>query len=252
MKVGKNRAKFVLLSTQRSGSTWVIDTLNRLPDASVYGELLLPEKRTWDAGALDFPRFIEADELRATVPVRPFTLWAYLHALYRKPGTVGFKLMYSAVRQYPEVLYYLVRHRIKVVHLVRKNFLNMLISSDLKAMTGQAHLQSPRGADEHPQVYLAPETLLPRLRRLQKKAMFMRRALRVSGLPFLEITYEDLREDNTRFEEIYDFLKVVPSEQSPKSSLRKIRTAGHRDTIQNYNEVCRLLSASEFEHLLEQ
>ena len=251
METGKTRTPFVLLSTQRSGSTWVIDTLNRLPHASVYGELLLPEKRTWDAGSLDFPRFIEADNSQARIPVRPFTLWAYLKKLYSKEGLVGFKLMYSAVREYPETLYYLYRHRIKVVHLVRVNFLNMIISSYIKAKTGQAHLQAPRDTDEIPQVHLPIETLLPRLRRLQKKAALMRKMVRVLGLPHMEITYESLLEDKTRFSEIYEFLEVTPGEQMPVSSLQRIRTTGHRATLLNYDEVRTQLRNSEFEHLLE-
>lgn len=254
MRIEKNEAKFVLLSTQRSGSTWVIDKLNRLPNANVYGELLLRTERTWDAGSLDFPRFIEAENTEATVPVRPFTMWAYLEELYNKPGLTGFKLMYSAIRQYPEVLYYLVRHRIKVVHLVRENYLNMLISSDIRMKTGQPHLQKSGGsqAPDHPQIVLPLDTLLDRLRHLQRKSTLVRSALQVSGLSCMEITYETLRDDNERFEEIYDFLNVDSGDERPKSSLRKIRTGGHRETIINYDEVRDLLSASEFKNLLEQ
>ena len=52
--------RFVILTTQRSGSTWLVDVLNNLSNVATYGELFLPETRLWDAGALDYPRFRES------------------------------------------------------------------------------------------------------------------------------------------------------------------------------------------------
>jgi hypothetical protein len=122
-----NGESFVVLTTQRSGSVWLMSTLNSLKDVTAHGELLLPRSRSrdlrWDS---DFarPRYIESG-LRSP---RPFSLFSYLNGLYRTPGTVGFKLMYSQLRRYPETLAYLIARRIRVVHLVRENHLDVLIS----------------------------------------------------------------------------------------------------------------------------
>lgn len=113
---------FVLFTTQRSGSTWVIDTLNFVDTVSAYGELLLRQPRVWDVGPDDYPRLIDypdKNHVSQRLPsVRPLKTFAYLDGLYKGKGerqehdsignaqitqSVGFKLMYSALRQYPEV-----------------------------------------------------------------------------------------------------------------------------------------------------
>ena len=48
---------FVILSTQRSGSTWLVDVLDKSEDASVYGELFMRKKMKWLAGSCDYPHF---------------------------------------------------------------------------------------------------------------------------------------------------------------------------------------------------
>ena len=40
--------KFVVLTAQRSGSTWFIDILNNLADSTAYTELFLPQRKPRD------------------------------------------------------------------------------------------------------------------------------------------------------------------------------------------------------------
>ena len=96
--------KFVILSTQRSGSTWVADILNGMDEVKVYGELLLPQIRTWDIGEVDFPRYVEYEKRN----IRPFSAFKYLNELYAQSSNVGFKLMYSQLQQLPESFVYLL------------------------------------------------------------------------------------------------------------------------------------------------
>ena len=49
--------------------------------------------------------------------------------------------MYSHLRLYPEVAVYLVRRRISVIHLIRRNLLDIMISLKVKAELGRAHLR---------------------------------------------------------------------------------------------------------------
>ncbi len=136
------RTKFVVLTSQRSGSAWLISILRKLENTSAYGELFLGRKRVpgkmeWDSD-FAYPRFIETEA--SGLAIRPLSVFSYLDELYRQPGAVGFKLMYSQLRQYPEILAYLVRHHISVVHLVRQNHLDVVISGAVAARTGQTHL----------------------------------------------------------------------------------------------------------------
>jgi len=248
----EKETKFVVLTTNRSGSTWLMSTLNSLPQVTAQGELFLPrirvKDRRWDS---DFsrPRFIETKS--KGLAFRPFSVFAYLSDLYRTPGTVGFKLMYAQLRSYPEILAYLIRHRIRVVHLIRRNHLDVLLSYAIKAKIGQAHLLSGQSAPDDIHVELDSENLIGRLEWLQKQQTMARKLLRWSRLPHLEVSYEDLLRDQAHFYLIWDFLSIQSKEQTPQSTLVKIRREGQRDVISNYDQVKEVLACSKFAELLE-
>jgi LPS sulfotransferase NodH len=244
--------KFVVLTTNRSGSTWLMSTLNSLPHVTAQGELFLPRPRgaekRWDS---DFacPRFIETKFERPLV--RPFSVFAYLNVLYSTPGAVGFKLMYEQLGLYPEILAYLIRHRMPVVHLVRHNHLDVMLSYAVKARIGRAHLLSGQSAPDDLHVTLDTGKLIRQMNWLQKKQNIARWLLRWCRLPHLEVAYEDLLRDPAQFRHIWEFLAFNPDEPMPQSTLVKIRRGEHRDVISNYDEVKAVLTNSKFAALLE-
>jgi len=245
--------KFVVLTTNRSGSVWMMSTLNSLPHVTAQGELFLPRRRSserrWDS---DFacPRFIETKSEGLTV--RPFSVFSYLDALYRTPGSVGFKLMYAQLGRYPEILGYLIRHRIRVVHLVRRNHLDVVVSYAVKAKLGRAHLLSGQSAPNDLCVKLDTVNLIQRLEWLQNKQNIARKLLTWCRLPHLEVAYEDLLHDQAQFRAISDFLSIRSKEHMLQSSVARIRKGGHREVITNYDEVMQVLAGSKFAVLLEQ
>lgn len=256
--------RFVVLSTQRSGSTWLLDVLGKLPGTRVYGELLLEQTRTWDVGATDFPRLHDAPDYRRRR--RPRRVFAYLDALYRQDGVVGFKLMYSQVQHYPETLAYLRLRRIRVVHLVRRNYLDVVISREMKRLSGRPHLlqggavvhagdgvQVRPDAEPAPrQVTLDPGALLRELRRSDRKYRLFRAWLRWSRQPHLEVAYEDLVRRPAAFEAVRSFLGMEAGGVLPEADLKKITRGGHADVIRNYEAVRAALERSPFAHLLRQ
>jgi O-antigen/teichoic acid export membrane protein/LPS sulfotransferase NodH len=245
-------AKFVVLTTNRSGSEWVMSTLNSLPHVIAQGELFLPRarvsERRWDS---DFacPRFIETKSKGQTF--RPFSVFSYLNALYSTPGTVGFKLMYEQLGLYPEILAYLIRHRVRVVHLVRRNHLDVVLSYAVKAKIGRAHLLLGQSAPDDIRVELDTENLVSQLEWLQKKQSVARKLLRWCRLPHVEVAYEDLLRDPAHFGPIWDFLSIKSKEHIPQSTLLKIRRGGQCDVISNYDEVKEVLVNSKFAELVE-
>ncbi len=235
---------FVVLSTQRSGSTWLIDVLDKSENASVYGELFMRKKMRWLAGSSDFPQYCDTKE--KGIRIRPFSVFTYLNKLYSRPGATGFKLMYSSLYRYPEILVYLFLHRVRVVHLIRENLLDVQISKEMARASGQWHITSK---DEHPQitsVHLRPDILLVDMKRLQRKVRIIQKLLRLFRLPQLEITYEVLLEDSANFESIWNFLLLNPSEGSLQTSFSKIRQTNHVNEISNYEEVRKKLLGTEF------
>ena len=100
-------ATFVVVTTQRSGSSWVVDLLDSHPSVACYAELFRVTDRTIaDYGASRVPRFtvtldVDADPTaRRLLPRR----LSYLRRLVREHDdarAVGFKLMYDQVPDHP-------------------------------------------------------------------------------------------------------------------------------------------------------
>ena len=263
--IADQNVPFVVLTTQRSGSTWVIDVLNKLRNTKAYGELLLNQERTWDAGELDFPRFCESPQ--RTLARRPRAMFAYLDELYRQRAVVGFKLMYSQIRQYPEVLAYVRMRKVRVIHLVRKNYIDIQVSQALKEASGRPHvwkgrevvhtddarvqLQPRQEETDVTQVRLDPRALLQRLRWLRRRYNLFKKWLSWSGQPHVEVVYEDLLQNNSGFEVIRDFLDIGPDREIPQTDMVRIRTGHHAEVISNYDEVRAMLRNTDFADLLQ-
>lgn len=244
--------KFVVLTTNRSGSEWVMSTLNNFQDVFAHGELFLPRPRVsegkWDSD-FAYPRFVEAK--LDGISFRPFSVFSYLKAFYGMPGKVGFKLMYKQLGLYPEILFYLINHRVHVIHLVRQNHLDVMLSYAVKAKIGRSHLLVGQSTQDELRVELDTRNLLRKLAWLQEQQNIARRLLIWFRMPHLEVGYEDLVRDQIYFHRIGDFLSINSRQQIPQSALTKIRKAGHRDVIGNYEQVKEVLVNSKFAGLLE-
>jgi LPS sulfotransferase NodH len=246
-------SNFVVFTTNRSGSEWIISTLNNFQGVSAHGELFLPRERVldkkWDSD-FAYTRFIETKSESLTF--RPFSVFSYLNTLYSTPGKVGFKLMYKQLGLYPEILAYFIRHRIHVIHLVRQNHLDVMLSYAVKAKIGRAHLLVGQSAPYELRVELDTRNLIRQFMWLQRQQNIARKLLVWCGLPHLEVTYEDLVRDQTYyFRLIGDFLTINSREGMPQSPLAKIRRGTHRDMISNYDQVRKVLANSKFASLLE-
>jgi LPS sulfotransferase NodH len=243
---------FVVFTTQRSGSTWVMSVLNTYEDVTGQGELFLrrprsPERR-WDS---DFAHSRYVESKAEYGRVRPFSTFRYLDAFFAQGPHVGFKLMYDQLRSYPEILVHLLRRRVRVVHLVRENHLDVLISFALKREIGKAHMLDAKDRPQEPSVELPTASLLRQIRWLQLKHDAARHLLRASRLRHLEVTYEQLVRDPSRYEEILAFLGVSTTGETPRSHILKTRVGGQRDVVSNYDEVARVLAGTRFASLLE-
>lgn len=249
--------RFVLLSTQRSGSTWVVDMLNSHPGVVAYTELFIhgASTRTKWAGEKDI-EFWQVLVKKEGSPKgrlgRTRLLWDYLGQVYRdRPGVdaVGFKLMYSQLQVSKPLVPALVLRRPRVVHLVRRNGLDIVLSKETGAARGALHARSGEQVAAI-SVRLPTDDLLERLEAHDRAVEKARRRFQRLRLPYLEIAYEDLvREQAQGFERIFDFLGV-PGTGELSSSLQKLNPTSHEQVIENYDEVRELLTGTRFEQQL--
>ena len=262
LRMTTNReTKFVVLTAQRSGSTWFIDILNNLADSTAYTELFLPQRKPRDKRMLSprtaqyidehlraYPLFWEAEPLGFSI--RPFSVVTYLHELYRRPGTIGFKLMYSNIVRYPEVWVYIALRRLHVVHLVRQNHLDVAISEQMRRATQTYHRIVDEPAPAPVSIELHAKDLVKQMRRSQRNIKIACWLLRMCRLPHIEVTYEDLVRDSHNFDAVFEFLSINRESGAPQSQLAKLVRRNHSEIISNYAEVKDALAATEFAALL--
>ena len=99
--------------------------------------------------------------------------------------------MYKQLGLYPEILAYLLRYRIHVIHLVRQNHLDVMLCYAVKAKIGRAHLLVGQSAPDKLQVELDTRNLVSQFTWLQQQQNIARRLLTWCRLPHLEVAYED-------------------------------------------------------------
>jgi len=225
-----------------------MDLLSRQPGVCAYGELFLDEPRTSPAVASlgDRPRFIET-VMRPT-SVRPVAVFRYLAAVYASGDVTGFKLMYTQLRSYPEMLAYFALRRVRIVHLVRFNVLDVVVSEELARITGASHARTGDVGDV-PKVTLDTGTLIDRLNRRQKASGVARVLIGLTSCRSLEVSYEQLLSETCQFSRLCDFLSV-PGVLTVESQLGKRGAGSHRKAIANYDEVRTTLESTPYETML--
>ncbi|HAG84634.1 MAG TPA: hypothetical protein DCL61_26645 [Cyanobacteria bacterium UBA12227] len=250
----KKVTKFVVITKQRSGSSWLIDLLNSHEDIRAFGEIFLDrpvEVQPWNQNTLPPIRFYEFKTFNSNF--RPWITWQYLNMINSwtdKYQAVGFKLMYNHLWHYPEILSKLIFDQYKFIHLIRKNPLDNLLSIQHKKQTGLPHWVG-NAEVKLQKVYLNPQFLINNLERHENQIYFARMMLRCLPLPVIQITYEFLYQNcQEALKTLGFFLSINPNSFS-KSNFNKIAVGSYRDKIENYEEVKELLSSTRFQSLLD-
>lgn len=246
--------RFVVLATQRSGSTWVVDMLDSHPQVTAYGELMLsPEKD------MMLPRDVEYfSEFLARQSPRARRLGSHVLSLRFVAGVfertngdaIGFKLMYDDFMRNPELLGYLAAKRVRIIHVVRENVLDVVISREAAQAKGLYHVWGERQV-EPVSVELDTKHLIGRLRMLELQQRFARRWVPLLRTPVYEAVYEELLRDPSGFGKLLGVLGADASRSGALgSSLKKVVRNDHADVIANYEAVRRVLAGTRFERLL--
>lgn len=253
--------EFVVLTAGRSGSTWVMSSLDSHPAVACYGELFHTGEHTLRApprGRQDylyFPTFMAERAGTARERLRAPALWKrYLDGLYAtRPGIVatGFKLLYLQARAHPWLVPALALRRTRVVHLIRDNPLDIVISQDMARARGEYHAEVGEEVSAPPRVTLDTRTLMRRIRREELKITLGRRAVAGLALPVLELDYDRLVSDPSgQFARVLGWLGAPDADAGIRSQVQRLNEATYRDSIDNYDQVERALHAGRRAELL--
>ncbi|HZD52497.1 MAG TPA: hypothetical protein VE175_05580 [Woeseiaceae bacterium] len=239
--------KFIVLSTQRSGSSYVCSLLDQHPAITCLEELFMPKNRN----EITYRSYRSASLRRRMRHLlrRRQSIGIYLSGIYGEHsgiGARGFKLMYGQARRYPEVVEWCNAADVRVVHLIRRNALKTVVSRQVALMRG-VYLST--GPVQPVSVTLDTRRLVPELERAghlveENRALF-------SSLPYVELSYEDFLVGQD--EQVRRILSFLDCEENVQLSSELVKTSPDSldKLIDNYEDVCRSLAGTPFEEYLE-
>jgi LPS sulfotransferase NodH len=242
---------FVIVGTQRTGTTLIRTSLDSHPDALCSGEVFKSGKRPYKKpdGYWAFCRETLSNRIRHYI-ARRRNVCAFLDRLLSRPDAqaVGFKIMYSHARRYPEVVEYLRRHQLCVIHVTRRNFLRTLISRDVARLTGIYHRTANSAQSAAAAIELDVSTLVHRLRGISSEEGAWD-SLLLGHSRVHKVCYEDFIDDRPAVtRKLLQFLGLRYTELN--SPLEKVNASDMRHLISNYGEVEKALRATPFYGLL--
>jgi LPS sulfotransferase NodH len=246
--------KFVLFATQRSGSTWVVDMLNSSNDILAYSELFLHDGKgvpTWGAKDMIFwSHFVAGQRVNSDAMSDEDLLGRYLDRVFEpRPGitAVGFKLMYG--QESAALWKYARDHDVMVVHLIRSNLLDVVLSVRAAETRDLYHASATEHVGEIA-ITLSPTELPTELHRREMELERAKAKLTAARVRHYEALYEDLVTDSKRFDQLLTVLGARPGGASLTSSLQKLLSLDHKRLIRNFDEIEASLKGTRYHRLL--
>jgi LPS sulfotransferase NodH len=224
--------RFAIVGNARTGSNYLLDGLKSSSSIRMYHEIFADHNR--EIGK-DFE--------------------SVLSTLFRKEkkGTrlVGFKVFYNHLTD-AEWDRFAAQRSFKIIHLTRSNRLRTIISTDIAFKTGQ-WTSSRRSGNAPPGdrvVTLDPSTLIERIERIRAGEDITRE--RFMDRPMLEVVYETMvAQPQETFRRVGEFLGVSDIDPS-HIGIRRQNPERLAELIANYEDVRRLLTATEYASYLDE
>lgn len=245
--------KFCLLTTQRSGSTWLNELLGSHPEVKLFpGEIFLDRPSQNNIGWIDDSDFLTFYDYHHQKQVsRPWVTFNYLDEIDKYPGdhkSIGFHLMYNQLADYPEILFRLIVDGYKIIHLERQNYLDTLISM---ANMNRRNIVHSRNSMEVSAIHLDVDILWKNLCRQEEKISIVKRLIRSLPIKSFKVTYESLRCDREKeLSGIAKFLGVSATGIQFQSNLKKINQGSYSQKIENYEQVRQKLLGTRYERFI--
>lgn len=245
----------IILTSQRSGSTFLASCLDAHPDIRCYGEVLNGSHFKPPKPILHFKYPTKAYRYLAAGGWNPVAILQRYFARTTAPVIVV-QAMYNRMDK-PSVRRYLSRNTdIRIIHLRRDNLLKQYVSKALlsvkrgtKDRPWQPHVASPVPAVA---IRIDPRKAMEGMRKVRSNFEEFERFL--AGHRKIELVYEDmingqeLTADTWR--SLSELLDVAPPQAAP-SPLVKMNPSHLRPMVENYDELANALKGTEFERFLD-
>jgi len=245
--------KFVILSTQRSGSTLLVTYLNQHSNITCYKELFsfTPPEKNPNYSRAGYKEYIHRNYSRKFLSFlnKNFLIENYLKDLYGfgSSDAVGFKLMYNQLKHKTPLKKWLQKRDVYVIHLIRENLLKTLSSEEI-AKKNQKYVSKSSKVQNNTSVHINTREILSDLQKRKSKI----ESHKLNKKEYYEITYEDIT-NNTKetVKSILSFLNLEKVDVDLEDKIHKQNPRSLDRRIDNYNEVVKKLTNTEFEVLLD-
>jgi len=239
IKGGRNYQKFIILGWYRTGSNFFAYSVNSHPHILCYSEIFFPRKIFWGSGIYGIDSNDEKMiNYRNEHPER--FLNEYIFRNYSKRiKAVGFKIFYPQIENsiYRDLIKDLLNIQdLKIIHIKRKNYLNILVSHKIATKTGQ-RLKVNKADNINKsdfKLYLKPKECIKYFNDLDGYINKYNSVFKNHEM--ISIYYDDLvRNYNINIKKIHDILGVrdiVAHSLTQKQNQRNLS-----DIINNYDEL---------------
>ncbi|MDB4441907.1 hypothetical protein N9219_00650 [bacterium] len=272
-----DKTKFILLTTQRSGSTFIRLWLNSHKNIRCHSEVFLKKYSFSDGFQSYLLATKKGRDLSTILQTDGYgeIILEYLDELYNNPAfsapwtdmtkdimreyqpnrnfimekAVGFHLMYDQLANCIALQRWITSQNVFILHLVRQNELKKLISRKFSRKTRIYHsFEIPQNFSPK-KVHLDPKKILTQLSKIVGEKEGIKKMFRDN--PSLEITYElffsDYYQESAK---VFNFLQIKRGKTEFPKYLNKILPDTLEDLIENYNEIAIALKGTPYDKFL--
>jgi len=274
--------KFILITSQRTGSTYISNHLHNHPEIAMYEEVILNQLST-PGGLREFASenklykvlfdIYNMGLVRRLHPKFPFyfpinfVVRKYLENFFRRskdyinennffnsstnklvnePKAIGFKLMAIHIRRIPYLKKWIVNNNdVKIIILKRKNLLEKYVSGVARYKRNIAHSTKQV---EKVKVKLDLIDLKNYIEKITNEYKMLDRFRKSNAS--ITIYYEEFFSNlDMKINEIFKFLEIDEKLYCKKPKLKKLNTQPLEDIIENYDEVIEYLEKHKINYI---
>lgn len=237
---------FVVITSQRSGSTWFTKLLDSHESVICVGEIFKSDDK------IRYPEYAFIRYRKKNIRNKILNLinsdllinehLDNFYTTFNNPS--GFKLMNNHIKTAPVLIKYIIKNNIKPIILIRKNILQKTMSKMYSITSGK---WDNFRKNEYPEkVNINIRTLLLELNNAVQEEQDLMNFSNLTNS--LTLSYENLyRNPKSELNRVFDRLEV----QNQQFNFKIEKTITHKDystLIENYSQIKEVLHDSKFKH----